>query len=526
VKRTIRIVNYAVNGAGAGHLSRLVGISRWLRRYAAWMGVRAEIYFLTSSEADSILFTERFASFKLPSKTAVADSRIDKATYLALAKQWVWHSLGLLRPDLLVVDTFPRGSFGELLSALDLCKARALVLRPMLESFARRPEVMTMLPLYDAILVPEREGDADVPVPEEAKRRMRWLGPMCMRERVEMMSRRDARAALGVAPDAFAVYVTAGGGGDAGAPEQLARASAALTDAGMHVVVGAGPLYRGPVERRPGVTWLSHETAAELMPAFDAAVSAAGYNTFVELMHAGVPTVFVPQEKIADDQCARAMRAADKGAASVLAADAPIEQLVEAVSRFRDPSANEAARVAARAIAPRNHARDAAAELLRLVCAPSDVDRAEAAVTDAMLELAAGASADVESLIQIAHALDGDGGNATRERDLAALGKSSAAVISSAKACGASDDVALRLAQALERRTPGSTAPERADALVAVIEACGPFEDWEAAGALVSSHAGGDARAVCDAVTDQARAAREGGLSLLEAVAAASRRAR
>ncbi|MCA9590681.1 MAG: hypothetical protein KC657_35520 [Myxococcales bacterium] len=526
MKRTIRIVNYAVNGAGAGHLSRLVGISRWLRRYAAWMGARAEIYFLTSSEADSILFTERFASFKLPSKTAVADSRIDKATYLALAKQWVWHSLGLLRPDLLVVDTFPRGSFGELLSALDLCKARALVLRPMLESFARRPEVMTMLPLYDAILVPEREGDADVPVPEEARRRMRWLGPMCMRERVEMMSRPDARASLGVAPGAFAVYVTAGGGGDAGAPEQLARASAALTDAGMHVVVGAGPLYRGRVERRPGVTWLAHETAAELMPAFDAAVSAAGYNTFVELMHAGVPTVFVPQEKIADDQHARAMRAADKGAATVLTRDASPEDLATAVGRFRDASVSEAARVAARAIAPRNHARDAAAELLRLVCAPSEVDRAEAAVTDAMLELAAGASADVESLIQVAHALDGDGGNATRQRDLAALGQSSAAVLAAAKGAGASDDATLRLAQALERRTAGSSAAERAEALTSVLEACGPFDDWEATISLVSSHAGGAAHAVADAVKEQAAEASKSGLSLLEAAASASRRTR
>jgi predicted glycosyltransferase len=126
-RKRIRVVNYAVNGRGVGHLTRLVAISRWLRRYAAYCGVRCEIYFLTSSEADGLLFREGFASFKLPSKTLVKETGIDKRTYLALAKQWVWHSLGLLRPDLLVVDTFPRGSFGELLSALDLAKQRAFI---------------------------------------------------------------------------------------------------------------------------------------------------------------------------------------------------------------------------------------------------------------------------------------------------------------------------------------------------------------------------------------------------------------
>ena len=121
-QQTVRIVQYAVNGTGVGHLTRLLAVSRWLRRYCAFVGVRAEIFFLTSSEADGLLFAERFASFKLPSKTAIGDAGIDKRTWLALGKQWVWHSLGLLRPDLLVVDTFPRGSYGELASALDLCR--------------------------------------------------------------------------------------------------------------------------------------------------------------------------------------------------------------------------------------------------------------------------------------------------------------------------------------------------------------------------------------------------------------------
>src|SRR5688500_5445848 len=187
--RSLRVVSYAVNGSGVGHLTRLIAINRWVRRYATHAGVHPELFFLSSSEADGLLFAERFASFKLPSKTVVGEAGIDKATYLALAKQWVWHSLGLLRPDLLVVDTFPRGSFGELLSALDLCRRRAFVYRPTKEAFAGKADFQAMLPLYDAILVPDRDDAETVQVPAEAARRVRYAGPVMARERVELHQR-------------------------------------------------------------------------------------------------------------------------------------------------------------------------------------------------------------------------------------------------------------------------------------------------------------------------------------------------
>ena len=79
----LRIVCYAINGAGVGHLTRLVAIARWLRRYTTALGEPAEIWFLTSSEATKLLFDEGFAAFKLPSKTAIGSAGIDKLTYLA-----------------------------------------------------------------------------------------------------------------------------------------------------------------------------------------------------------------------------------------------------------------------------------------------------------------------------------------------------------------------------------------------------------------------------------------------------------
>jgi UDP-N-acetylglucosamine--N-acetylmuramyl-(pentapeptide) pyrophosphoryl-undecaprenol N-acetylglucosamine transferase len=327
--KTLKVVNYAVNGAGVGHLTRMVAISRWMRRYATALGVRLEIVFLTTSEADGLLFHERFASFKLPSKTLVADAGLDKTTYLALAKQWVWHSLALLRPDLLVVDSFPRGSFGELLSALDLCKQRAFVFRPMKESFACRADFQAMLPLYDRILVPEREEEGQVTVPDAVRPRVRHVGPVLVRERLELLSREEARSRLGVPEDRLAVYISAGGGGDPVAESQLEATVGALRDdPTLHLVVGAGPLYRGRQLTGERITWLAGAAggAAELMAGIDLAVCAAGYNTFGELMQAGVPAIFLPQEKVADEQSIRAARAVAHGAAQVIDGFAPVRR--------------------------------------------------------------------------------------------------------------------------------------------------------------------------------------------------------
>ena len=58
-------------------------------------------------------------------------------------------------------------------------------------------------------------------------------------------------------------------------------------------------------------------------PAFDAAVTAAGYNAVHELLYAGVPSVFVPFERMVDDQEKRAREVAEAGAGlGVRSADA------------------------------------------------------------------------------------------------------------------------------------------------------------------------------------------------------------
>lgn len=482
--RTVRIVLYAINGSGVGHLTRLVAVGRWIRRYSVHAGVSAEVVFLTSSEADGVLFAERFASFKLPSKTAVARAGMDKLAYLALAKQWIWHSMTLLRPDLFVVDTFPRGSFGELLPALDLCRKKAFIYRPVKDELASRADFQATLPLYDSILIPESEGDAAPPFPAAARRKVRHTGPVLVREREELWPRAAVREHLQIEGDRLAVYVSAGGGGDEGAEAQIGHVCRALGGRrDLCLVVAAGPLYRGRRLHGEGLRWLNEPGAAELMGGMDLAVCAAGYNTYHELMHAGVPAVFLPQAKIADEQRARAGRAAAAGAGVVLGDALCADELIRAVDRLCDPAERARASGAAAALVPRNHASAAAAELLRHVLPPAEVEAAEEAVSRDVLAAARELSLGIEGLIDLMHALRGPDsespGGARAASELAT------GLLRAAAAAGAPPEAAAKVGAALALKLGRSAPEDRALAVRRVLDALTPFEDWPAASTCV-----------------------------------------
>ncbi|OYT69813.1 MAG: hypothetical protein CFK52_12935, partial [Chloracidobacterium sp. CP2_5A] len=354
--RALTVVAYAVNGAGVGHLTRALATLRWMRRLALCAGRRLDAYVLTTSEAGQLALREGFATFKLPSKTVVRAAGLPKDDYLRLARQWVWHSLGLLNPDLLLADTFPGGTFGELGPALDLPARKVFIHRGVRAGFDPAG-FAAWLPRYDRILAVAEPGLGeqatdnesyadDIPATDAATdadrqdrrpndagadvwrlalgdsaaaARTRRVPPILLREPEECRDRATARRRLGIPDHAFAIWLSAGGGGDALAEQTLTTLIGACESApDAHLVVGAGPLYAGAPRRGPRVTWLTEPLAVEDFAGLDAAISAAGFNTTYELLALGVPTALFAQEKIADDQAARAARAAAAGAALAL----------------------------------------------------------------------------------------------------------------------------------------------------------------------------------------------------------------
>ncbi len=469
----LRVVSYAINGRGLGHLVRQLAILRQVRRIGALLDLTVECWVLTSSEADTLARREGFCSLKIPSKAMMRDAGTDPHRYLGVARSWVLQTLAGLSPDLLLVDTFPAGSFGELVASLECARRRVLVARRVRPEFADDPAYAAMLPLYHHVVTPDATG----------------VGPILFREREELLDRDTARRTLGAR--GRTVYVTLGGGGDPVAGTTLPALVERLRAAGWHVVVGAGPLYLGPELRGDGITWLSRYAPVELFAGLDAAVSAGGYNTFHELMHAGVPTVFLPQPRIADDQDERAARAVAAGAGRVAGSVDEVVALLEA------PGSPEAAR----GLVPGGGAKRAALAALQGLVPQDDLDLAQSALTPALSRLLSpGHERDTLGLVRLLA-----GGTATdqaRRRallaDLAdrgvdvpsepAVADAGALVtrfFDASAAAGLDRETAALLVRGLARKFPAARPGE----LVAAVELLWPcwarFDDWMGALSLL-----------------------------------------
>jgi hypothetical protein len=226
----LRVIFYAVNGLGLGHLTRLLGLARALRRQRPG----CEILFLTSSEASHLVYREGFASVKLPSRNAARRGEVQGATFTRLGQSVVWSALSAFDPHALVVDTFALGSWQELGPVLRWPMRKVFVFRAQKAARARDPLLNEALKAYDLVLIPHHTGGdevspADLALPPQT--RTVWTGPMTLRGPSELLSRSQARAALvrdgyfpgGLGEDDTLGLVALGGGGgpDLGAARPL-----------------------------------------------------------------------------------------------------------------------------------------------------------------------------------------------------------------------------------------------------------------------------------------------------------------
>jgi UDP:flavonoid glycosyltransferase YjiC (YdhE family) len=354
----VRAVFYAVNGLGLGHVTRLLAIARALRRGSP----DAEVLFVTSSEACQVIFKEGFAAVKVPSKTAREQLGLARSRYLRVVQSVTWAAISGFDPDVLVVDTYPSGSFDELLPVLRWRQKNVFVFREQREEAAAAPLMQATLPLYDLVLVPHAEASAVGPVPEPHK--LKAVGPILIRERQELPTRAAARARLGLSMDAAALYVSFGGGGEPElqrAFDETLKMVAKHGPASLQVVVGGGPLGSASIA---GVKQLNGiYPALDVLPAFDAAICAAGYNTAHEALFAGLPTVFIPFTRVLDDQEARA-RAIEAAGAGRLAASP--SELGPQLAAVLDPTKAAAMRHAMARLVTTNGATAAAAAIAEL----------------------------------------------------------------------------------------------------------------------------------------------------------------
>ena len=358
------ILFYAVNGLGLGHVTRTLSIARQLVKLDSDISP----YFFTSSDAAQVISEHGFLYTKVPSKTLL---KLNGGSYWQLQIQYqmtLLERIQALRPKGLVVDTFPLGSVDDLSGVLNL-KRKAM--KKVFIHREQRPEKMTnrrmrLQNFYDLVIAPHNEGAARIPVPERVD--LEWAGNIMIRTKDELFSREKARKIMRVPGNKKIILVNFGGGGDASTIqnyEAVFKTLAPYSDY-FHFVVPEAPLSRYKLELPENASTIKYYPLVELMQGFDCAISAAGYNTFHELLYAGVPTIFVPKMRGYDDQEQRARNATYADAAIMLYEEMLPNQdiLASSINQLLDyPRISENAQ----SFVPKNGAEVAANKILEIL---------------------------------------------------------------------------------------------------------------------------------------------------------------
>ncbi len=303
--RRRRVALVTSNGAGMGHLTRLLGIARKL---SAGVDVR----FISLSQAVPVVEAQGFSYEYIASR---GDMGCTPSEWNRYAAERFTHAFTDFDPDVVVFDgTWPYAGFMKALRATRAKKVWSR--RGMWKGSVADTSIKTSAPAFDLIVEPgEYAASFDEGVTGRYDDAVR-VAPVTVLDESECLSRDDARAELGIGQSERTVLITLGAGNinaiDAtvrGLIDSIRRLSDPWT-----IYLTKAPIAVSD-QTFEGVREISQYPLARVARAFDFAVSASGYNSYHEWVQLAIPTLWLPNTATStDDQIARGKYAEHVGA--------------------------------------------------------------------------------------------------------------------------------------------------------------------------------------------------------------------
>lgn len=289
------------NGAGMGHLTRLLS-------YATRLEGRALPYFHSLSQAVPVAGRFGYPYEYTPSAGA---SGIPVRVWNTVFVQRLSSTLQRVAPQVVVFDgTWPYAGIRDLRAAFPQVRwiwSRRGMWRP-----GKAKDQIAKTAWFEEVVEPGDLSSAYDRGATSSAPSVR-VGPVTLIERHQLLSREAARAQLGLSQHERWALLSLGAGNINDTESEVDAVVSALMRLGVRPCTAVAEISgsrRGRAELVP----VSAYPLAPLYSAFDVVVSAAGYNSFHELMRMGVPSLFVPNTHTSlDDQTGRAQYAADRG---------------------------------------------------------------------------------------------------------------------------------------------------------------------------------------------------------------------
>ncbi len=307
-RSTARLLFVSSNGVGMGHLSRLLAVARRLPD-------SYEAVFLTMSQALSVIAQFGFHAEYVPSQQ---HTRSDMASWNAWLRRKLDQVLDTYEIQAVVFDgNIVYSGLREAVSSRRNCQL-IWIRRGMWRSDQDNSQSLLSRENVDLIIEPgDVASDFDSGASAEQRQGVVFVDPIRLLDPNEVLPRDEACRTLDLDPDACNVLIQLGAGNNYNFVDLIGSAIETL---------GKSKITRPVIAE-----WITSDIGLDLWPriprlrcfpitryyrAFDFTISAAGYNSFNEIIGFGVPSLLAPNlNRAMDDQSARAAFADLHGAA-------------------------------------------------------------------------------------------------------------------------------------------------------------------------------------------------------------------
>ncbi len=335
LSRPMRLLFYAINGVGLGHIRRLVLIAEEVRRQSP----DAHILFITNSAYPQIVEEKGFPCIRLPSPfSPTVKSHFSLKTIPAELHDMLFLSaLRTFSPDAMVFD----GVWSEEL--LKACKANRIKTVMILRKSTNEhmAQMLERWKAFDLVCVTHTGKELELlGTTKDLLAGLKKMDVVLAGPVMPLVESPEAAKDQGEDKEEFRLLVTAGGGGwptTQGFLDAVCNAlKQLLSEHGdISADVVTGPLFSGTVPELPRTQvhrYLENADMLRTMGEVSLAIAQAGYNTCNDLVASQLPAILVPAPREIESQEERAKYFEEKGCAQVVdqedsAIRAAIEQL-------------------------------------------------------------------------------------------------------------------------------------------------------------------------------------------------------
>ena len=338
------------NGVGLGHLTRLMAIARRLQY--------SDPVFLTMSQAFRVVEAAGWPVKYLPFHQ-LSGCNIEHWN------EWLQYEVEQIltkRPRIRTLVFDGSNPYSGLLGAFASTSLRKIwIQRGMWKKGHMSPEHVRRGKNFDLIIEPSDIADsAASELLESAAFDKVVTDPIWLLEKEELLSRKKARANLNLPTDKPCCLIQLGSGTNRDVVSLLAAIIPTLKRYGIVPCIAEWLMGSEIPRIWPGVVDLRLFPIARYLRAFDFSISAAGYNSFHELVGFEVPTIFIANNHhMMDDQSARA-EFAMRNDAAIWVEEEAVANIGSAIDMILRADVKEMIAEGCRALTPRNGAAEAA----------------------------------------------------------------------------------------------------------------------------------------------------------------------